>query len=182
MQMRLDLQKMLYFTHPAAFIMALSKTGECQRFGFKGESEFLNYDSDGCQVGQNRFLQVLYDKQIFRILKIDPTQKCLSIERYGQLPICCDIRHGLTNFRNKFVFLNLGRVYYRYSLTEHKWEELPRIPSENHLSACSLGDKVYVLDLEKRAINVLHNPDAPVSSKEMHWQEIGVPGDVPIPR
>ena len=56
------------------------------------------------------------------------------------------------------------------------------MPSVKYPSACSLGDKVYVLDLEKRAINVLHNPDAPVSSKEMHWQEIGVPGDVPIPR
>ena len=46
--------------------------------------------------------------------------------------------------------------------------------------ACSLGDKVYVLCLESRAIKVLHNPDAPVSSQEMHWQDIEVPGDVPI--
>ena len=38
-----------------------------------------------------------------------------------------------------------------------------------------------MLDPKSRAIKVLHNPDAPVSSQEMHWQDIKVPGDVPIP-
>ena len=78
-----------------------------------------------------------------------------------------------------FLFSNGGS--YRYSLAEDKWEELPIIQNDLCCSACSLGDKVYVLDPESRAIKVLHNPDAPVSSQEMHWQEIEVPGDIPIP-
>ena len=56
------------------------------------------------------------------------------------------------------------------------------MPIDGYHSACSLGDKVYVLDLGSHAIKVLHNPGAPVSSQEMHWQDIKVPGDVPIPR
>ena len=67
---------------------------------------------------------------------------------------------------------------YRYSLAKDKWEELPRITIDMYLGACSLGSKVYVLD--RRVIKVLHNPDAPVSSQEMHWQEIEVPGNIPI--
>ena len=39
-----------------------------------------------------------------------------------------------------------------------------------------------MFDPENRAIKVLHNPDAPVSSQRLHWQEIEVPGDVPIAR
>ena len=80
------------------------------------------------------------------------------------------------------MFLLLIEGFYRFSLAEDKWEELPRNRFDWHLSACSLGDKVYVLDPIRRAIDVLYNPDAPVSSQEMHWQEIEVPGDVPIPR
>ena len=78
-----------------------------------------------------------------------------------------------------FLFSNGGS--HRYSFVEDKWEELPRIPFDRIHSACSLGDKVYVLDNIRRTIKVLHNLGAPVSSQEMHWQYIEVPGDVPIP-
>ena len=77
-----------------------------------------------------------------------------------------------------FLFSNEGS--HRYSLAEDKFEKLPRITTCDYPSACSLGYKVYVLDPESRAIKVLHNPDAPVSSQEMHWQEIEVPGNIPI--
>ena len=33
----------------------------------------------------------------------------------------------------------------------------------------------------RRAIKVLHNAGAPVSSQEIRWQDIEVPEDVPIP-
>ena len=54
------------------------------------------------------------------------------------------------------------------------------MPIDRFPSACSLGDKVYVLNLDSRAIKVLHNPGAPVSRSR--WQDIEVPRDVPIPR
>ena len=111
---------------------------------------------------------------------MNKTQRCFSIEREGDLPITMQFLYGLANFRDKFVFHFSTEGSYRYSLAEDKWEELPRIPIDGLLSACSLGDKVYVLCQESRAIKVLNNPDAPVSSQEMHWQDIEVPGDVSI--
>ena len=57
------------------------------------------------------------------------------------------------------------------------------LPIGGYPHACSLGDKVYVLDPASRTtIKVLQNPSAPVSSQEIHWQDIEVPRDVPIPR
>ena len=183
MQVRHEMQKMFYFTHPndESYIVAVSKTGECQKFEFKGESEYTDWT--GCQVGQNRFFQLDIGEVRFRILKMDPIKKCLSIEREGDQPIydgdlCC----GLANFRDKFVFVITNEGSNRYSLAEDKWEKLPRIRIYDQLSACSLGDKVYVLDPARRVIKVLHNPDAPASSQEIHWQDVVVPGDVPIPR
>ena len=111
---------------------------------------------------------------------MDPTQRCFSIEREGALPEPC-FDCSLANFKDKFVFLFSNEGSYRYSLAEHKWEDLPSIPIKRLYSACSHGDKIYVLDRVRRAIKVLHNPDAPVSSQEMHWQRIKVPGDIPIP-
>ena len=113
---------------------------------------------------------------------MDPTKKCISIETEGDLPIKSNFCSGLANVKDKFVILISNVGSHRYSLAEDKWEELPIIQQYRDLSACSLGDKVYVLDHAKRAIKVLHNPDAPVSSQKMHWQEIEVPRDIPIPR
>ena len=111
---------------------------------------------------------------------MDPTQRCFSIEREGDLPNASEV-NCMANFKDEFVFLLSDKGSYRYYLTEDKWEELPRSQMETMISACSFGDKVYVLDIGVHAIKVLHNPDAPVSSQEMHWQDIQVPGDVPIP-
>ena len=55
------------------------------------------------------------------------------------------------------------------------------MPINEDSCACSLGDKVYVVN-PGIDIQVLHNPDAPVSSQEMHWQDIKVPKNVPISR
>ena len=93
------------------------------------------------------------------------------------MPFNCDRHRCLANFKDKFVFLFQGKESHRYSLAEDKWEKLPIIPHDPFPSACSLGDKVYVLIPESRAIKVLHNPSAPVSSQEMHWQDIEVPSD-----
>ena len=112
---------------------------------------------------------------------MDPTQKCFSIEREGDLPVPKYCNFGLANFKDEFVFLLTNERLRRYSLAEDKWEELPMMPKDEYYKACSLEDKVYLLSLTNRIIEVLHNPDAPVSSQEMHWQEIEVPGDVPIP-
>ena len=114
---------------------------------------------------------------------MDPTQRCFSIDREGDLPNASAF-YCLANFKDKFVFLFSDKDPYRYSLAEDKQEKLPMIPIDTyprHPSACSLGDKVYVLDQKSRSIKVLHNPDASVSSEEMHQQEIEMPGDIPIP-
>ena len=95
---------------------------------------------------------------------MDPTQRCFSIEREGDLPFQIDFRHCLVNFKDEFMFHITAEGSYRYSLAEHKWEELSRIPIESLVIACSLGDKVYVLSPGSQTIKVLHNPDAPVSS------------------
>ena len=79
------------------------------------------------------------------------------------------------------MFLFSNKDSNRYSLAEDKWEELPIITTGDYPSACSLGNKVYVLDSESRAIKVLHNPDAPVSSQEMRWRGVRVPGGVLLP-
>ena len=105
---------------------------------------------------------------------MDPTQRCFSIETEGGVPPYGDndnLYYALANFKDEFVFLFSNDNYYRYSLAKDKWEELPEIPIYRCTSACSLGDKVYVLGFRRRpsAINVLHIPDAPVSSQEMHW-------------
>ena len=123
---------------------------------------------------------------------MDREQRCLGIEREGDLP-SKDIHSCLVNFKDKFVILFGNSGSLRYSPAEDKWEDLPSISTENNAdsacsfgknnasSACSLGDKFYVLFTESRIIKVLHNPDAPVSSQQMHWQKIEVPGDIPIP-
>ena len=179
MQVRLE-QKLLYFASNEPYIMAVSKTGESFRFHFKGESEFTNSNWVGCQVGRSRFFQVSQCKGRFRILKMDPTQRCFSIERERDLPIGSgDLCYSLAHFKDEFVFLISTEGFHRYSLTEDKCEKFPRIPIYGNHSACSLGDKVYVLDHVRRVIKVLHDPDAPVSSQEMFWQDIEVPGDVP---
>ena len=51
----------------------------------------------------------------------------------------------LANFKDEFVFLINNEGSYRYSLANHRLEELPWIPMKYDPSACSLGDKVYVL-------------------------------------
>ena len=79
------------------------------------------------------------------------------------------------------MFLFSKKDSYRYSLAEYKWEELPCKPIDDYSCACSLGDKVYLLSPSSRSIKLLHNPDTPVSSQEMHCQDIEVPGDVAIP-
>ena len=114
---------------------------------------------------------------------MDLAQRCFGIEREGDLPIrssFCPLYCGLASFTDEFVFFISTEVSNRYSLAEDKWEELPMIRLDGHLSACSLGDKVYVLHLGSRAIKVFHNPDSPVSLQKMHWQEIKVPLDFPI--
>ena len=105
-QVSLDLPKMVYFTHPAGepYTVAVSEKGECKRFDFEGESGFTNLDWAGCQVGQNRLFRVSNPsvKYRFRILKMDPRQRCFSIEREEDLPksaTCC-----LANFKDEFVF------------------------------------------------------------------------------
>ena len=181
MKVRLDLQKIFYFTFPLGDldIIAISKTSEFQQFEIKGESEFTNLYKVGCQVGRSRLFQVNHESR-FRIFKMDPTQKCFIIEREGNISVPSYSNYALANFKDEFVFLFTKEVYGRYSLAENKWEELPIIPKESR-SACSLGDKVYLLSLINRIIEVLHNPDAPVSSQEMNLQEIKVPGIVPLP-
>ena len=111
---------------------------------------------------------------------MDPTQICFSIEREGDLPIDREV-YNLASFKDEFVFLFSTEGFNRYSLAEDKWGELPRIRLGSDPYACSLGDKVYVFYPTERAIKVLHNFGAPVSSQEIQWQEIRVPGDVPIP-
>ena len=106
---------------------------------------------------------------------MDPTQKCISIEREGNIPVPSYSSFGLANFKDEFVFLFTYERPRRYSLAEEKWEELPMRPKDEYRGTCSLGDKVYLLSLKNRIIEVLHNPDAPVSSQEMHLQEIKVP-------
>ena len=90
--------------------------------------------------------QVSHREGRFRIPKMDPTQRCFSIEKEGDSPIFSDPSYGLANFKDEFVFFISDKGSYRYSLTEDKWEELPRITTDRFpsLSACSLGDKVYV--------------------------------------
>ena len=75
---------------------------------------------------------------------MDPTQKCFSIEREGDLPGSHKV-YRLANFKDEFVFFFSTKGSNRYSLAEDKWEELPMIPIDLYSSACSLGDKVYVL-------------------------------------
>ena len=118
---------------------------------------------------------------------MDKTQRCFSIEREGNNPIywqnsCLAPQNScLANFKDEFVFLFTTEGSYRCSLAKDKWEELPISRREGGFSACSLGDKVYVFTPADDAIEVLHNPDALVSSQEMHWQVIELPLDVQIP-
>ena len=93
----------------------------------------------------------------------------------------CYTLRCLVNFKDKFVYLITANGPYRYSLAEDKWEELPWWSMDGFPSACSLGDKVYVLYHVSRTIQVLHNPGAPVFSQEMRWETIYAPKDVPIP-
>ena len=86
-----------------------------------------------------------------------------------------DYCRSLANFKDEFVFLFSNVGSYRYSLAEDKWEEVPMMPCVQYPSACSLGDKVYVLCPKSGSIKVLHNTNAPVSSEEMHWREMYVP-------
>ena len=112
-----------------------------------------------------------------------PTQKSFSIEREGDIPLGRYLRVCLVNFKDEFLILITNRGSIRYSLAEHKWEELPMIPYQKEFcEACSTGDKVYVLCTRNCTIKVLHNPGAPVSSQELLWQDIEMPKDNPIPR
>ena len=110
---------------------------------------------------------------------MDRLQRCFSIKREGELPIASKFRYGLANFKDEFVFLFSNEGSHRYFLAEDNWEKLPITPIDKHPRACALGNKVYSLSPRSCIIKVLHNPDAPVSSKEMHWQEIKLPEDVP---
>ena len=60
----------------------------------------------------------------FLILGVEPTQRCFSIEREGDLPIKLGWIYCLANFKDEFVFLFSKLGIFRYSLTEDKWEEL----------------------------------------------------------
>ena len=112
---------------------------------------------------------------------MDPTKRCFSIEREGDL-VKGYGKPSLASFKEEFVFLFARNGSKRYSLAEDKFEKLPMGPSPDYPVACTLGDKVYMLCEKSRFINVLHNPDAPVSSQEMHWQVIKVPGNILFPR
>ena len=106
---------------------------------------FTNVSWNGCQVGQNRFFQVTQNSSRIRILKIDPTQKCFSIEREGKPPTKSPQYPILANFKDEFVFIFSKKRSYRYSLAEDKWKEFPIIPNYVNRSACSHGDKIYLL-------------------------------------
>ena len=117
-QVSLDLSKMVYFAHPKTlepYILAVSKTGECQQFDLEGASGFNNFGWVACQVGQNRLLQASSSKERFRFLKMDPTQRCFSIERRGDMPSSSNFHYCLANLRDKFVFLIREVSSYRYS-------------------------------------------------------------------
>ena len=84
------LPKIFYFADKSAQIMAVNANGELERFNFKGR--LLDFsDSDGwqsCQIGQARQFQS-YSKYvgstIYRILKMEPIQRCFTIEKKGPL-------------------------------------------------------------------------------------------------
>ena len=88
----------------------------------------------------------------------------------------------MSNFKDQFVFFIDKSTILRYSLTHHIVEVLPFMEEAGNDRVCSLGDKVYVLSggygLGITRIYVLHNPDASISSQEMHWQRIEVPKDI----
>ena len=100
--------------------MAVGETGECQRFHFKGKVGFKNASWVSLQVGRNRMFQVNFTKGRFRILKMDPTQRCFGIERVGAAPKNIVYGFGNANFIDKFVFLSTQEHAYRYSLAEDK--------------------------------------------------------------
>ena len=83
----------------------------------------------------------------------------------------------MANHKDQFVFFMDKFTILRYSLTHHIEEVSLAIPSptmDEYDQACSLGDKVYVFmedyyGCRFSRIYVLHNPDASISSQEMHW-------------
>ena len=90
----------------------------------------------------------------------------------------------MANFKDQFLFFMDRTTILRYFLTHHIQEESLAIPGptmDEYDRACSLGDKVYVLmqdggdEYRFSRIYVLHNPDASISSQEMHWRVIEVP-------
>ena len=87
--------------------MAVSKTGECERFELPG---FENLNWVSCQVGHNRLFMVALKNNAFRILKMDQTQKCFRVEREGGLPISEAHPPSLVNFKDEFVFLFSNNV------------------------------------------------------------------------
>lgn len=88
----------------------------------------------------------------------------------------------LANYKDKFVFLIQKKYCARFSLADEKCETFSSLYNGDIASACSLGDRVYVFGDGKMTsnlmISILHNPDAPTVSQEMHWQVIEIPQDV----
>ena len=107
-QVRFELEKLFFFADEEPQILAVSAiTGRKQRFDLNGgESEnFKNTGWASCQVGQTRLFQVNMSKlSAFRILKIEPTQRCFSIERQGDIAYH-EFSVCLANFKDEFVFL-----------------------------------------------------------------------------
>lgn len=154
-----------------------SETGELKWF----QTIPLGQKWLSCQVGKTRLFQAGFPQSLFRILKIDPTQRrCFTVERRQRKISKLNEFFSLANFRDQFIFLiQAPKRPKRYSLTEDKWEDLPVcFGSYGGTHACSLGDKVYAFAYKTNCINVLHNPTAPISSQEEappHWQNFFVP-------
>ena len=87
-QVRLETGKMFYFyISGKSQIMAVCKSGECERFEFRGEkSDLGRYTWFSCQVGQHRLFQV--DKSNFRILKMNRSERSFTIETVQESPNC----------------------------------------------------------------------------------------------
>ena len=156
--------------------MAVRATGKCERLDFRGKEKCCsNHEWLSCQVGQSRLFQTKWPN--YRILKMNRSERSFTIERSQRLPVSYGSEiHFQTNFKDQFaICLTRGRPC-RYSFAQDKWEELPPFEGDKwHAKACSLGDKVYVLEpmYEERTIHVLHNPDASFSSQDPpHWQRV----------
>lgn len=159
-------------------IFACKESGTVQQLECKSKTNFSNDGWDSCQVGRFQLFQFQQIYGSVRILHIDLTQGCFTVEQKGRVDWNQDA-FSLANFKNRFVFLINGAnsrgatkesSVYRYSLARSEWEQIPKlVQARKNASACSLGDSVYVLcgylgSKLLNSIEILSNPGAHTSS------------------